>query len=229
MTDFEEGAIILIDKPYGWTSFDVVNKIRYSLRDITGIKKNKIGHAGTLDPLASGLLILLTGKLTKKIETFQGFEKEYTGTFSLGATTPCFDLEKDIDARFPTDHITDLMIREVAVKFTGSFLQTPPVFSAIKINGKRAYQYARKEQDVEIPAKMVTIREFEITRIALPEVDFRICCSKGTYIRSLARDFGLALTSGAHLIALRRTRIGDYIVEDAVAPEDWLSSLRDIA
>ena len=174
MTNFEEGEIILIDKPYRWTSFDVVNKIRYALRSFTGKKKNKIGHAGTLDPLASGLLILLTGKMTKNIETFQEFEKEYTGTFSLGATTPCFDLEKGIDARYATDHITEELIRKTAEKFTGNILQKPPVYSAIKINGKRAYQYARKEQDVEIPAKAVMIRKFEITRIALPEVDFRV-------------------------------------------------------
>jgi tRNA pseudouridine55 synthase len=187
----------------------------------------KIGHAGTLDPLATGLLIVCTGKQTKNIEKYQAQEKEYTGTFYIGATTPCYDLEKEIDAHYPTDHITDDLIRETTKQFTGKIQQTPPLYSAIKIDGKRAYDIARAGQTAEIKSKEIEITIFEITRIALPEVDFRVVCSKGTYIRSLARDFGLALNSGAHLTALCRTRIGDYKLSDAMSIEEFENSLKN--
>lgn len=212
---FEEGEVLLINKPLTWTSFDIINRFRYFLKKQLGIKKIKVGHAGTLDPLADGLLIVCTGKFTKRIEEFQGLEKEYTGTFRLGATTPSYDLEHEIDEVYETAHISDEMIYEAARLFTGDIMQIPPVYSAIKIGGRRAYKFARNDQDPELEARPVNIREFEITRIALPEVDFRVCCSKGTYIRSLARDFGDALESGAHLTALRRTRIGEFRLVDA--------------
>jgi tRNA pseudouridine55 synthase len=213
--DFEKGEILLVNKPIRWTSFDVIGSIRYFFKKELGIKKFKIGHAGTLDPLATGLLILCCGPATKRIEEFKDFDKEYTGTFTIGATTASFDLEKPVDAVYPTDHITEEKIYEAAKSLTGDLLQVPPVFSAIKIKGKRAYDYARKDQEVEIAARPVNIPVFEITRIALPEVDFRIVCSKGTYIRSIARDFGKALESGAHMTALCRTRVGPYNLSDA--------------
>lgn len=218
----DNGQVLLIDKPYRWTSFQVVNKLKYLIKhsQTATDKKIKIGHAGTLDPLATGLLIVCTGKQTKNIELYQKQEKEYTGTFYIGATTPCFDLEKEVDARFPTEHITNELIYSTALKFIGTQLQTPPLFSAIKINGKRAYDIARAGKTAEIKPKEITISTFEITRIALPEVDFRVVCSKGTYIRSLARDLGTALNSGAHLTALRRERIGNYSVKDAVKVEE---------
>ena len=182
-------------------------------------KKFKIGHAGTLDPLATGLLIVCTGKFTKIISEIQGQAKEYTGTFHVGSTTPSYDLETEIDAVFPTGHITAALIQETTTQFLGEIDQKPPVFSAIKKDGKRLYEHARAGEEVEIAARKTTIHEFEITRIALPEIDFRVVCSKGTYIRSLAYDFGLALHSGAHLTALRRTKIGNYDVKDAITPE----------
>jgi tRNA pseudouridine55 synthase len=214
--DYNAGAILVFDKPYTWTSFDLVNSIRYSLKIFTGNKKLKVGHAGTLDPLASGLLLVCTGKKTKEIDQLQGLEKEYTGTFVLGATTPSFDLESAIDQTYPIQHITTELLTGACQKFTGTIQQFPPKFSAIKIDGKRAYEYARENLDVEIKSKEITISAFELTRIALPEVDFRVVCSKGTYIRALARDFGEALGSGAYMSALRRTRIGPYIVENAL-------------
>ena len=217
--DFINGEILLVNKPYGWTSFDVVNKVRYTITKGLGIKKIKIGHAGTLDPLATGLLILCTGKFTKKIEEFIGFDKEYTGTLILGATTPSFDLETEIDRHYPTEHLTEADIRIAAEKFTGTFEQIPPLYSAKKIEGKRAYKFARNDQEVELKPHTVTIPVFEITSVALPEVHFRIVCSKGTYIRSLARDLGLALKTGAHLTALCRTRIGPYYLRDAYEVE----------
>lgn len=221
--DFPAGEVLLIDKPLKWTSFDAVNKIRWMIKQKLKIKL-KVGHAGTLDPLATGLLIICTGKFTKRIDEFQAQEKEYTGTFVLGATTPSFDLEHEIDARFPVDQITDEMIRAATAKFTGDIEQVPPMFSAIKVDGKRAYKLARKGEDSVIPPRQITIREYEITRIERKEntieVDFRISCSKGTYIRSLARDFGLALESGAHLSVLRRTRIGDFKIENAMTVEE---------
>ncbi len=223
--DFLSGQILLIDKSLHWTSFQAVNKLKWLLKSKLGIKKIKIGHAGTLDPLASGLLIVCTGKFTKRIEELQGQAKEYTGTFTLGATTPSYDLETKIDQTFPTSHITTEAVHLAAANMTGEILQKPPIFSALKKEGKRLYEHARAGEEVEIAARPTTIHEFEITRIAMPHVDFRIVCSKGTYIRSMAYDFGLALGSGAHLTALRRTRIGEYTVEDAVTPEVFEAEL----
>jgi len=211
--DFEAGEVLLLDKPLTWTSFDVVRKVKNTLR----IKK--IGHAGTLDPLATGLLILCTGKKTKEIDQIQAQEKEYTGTFRLGQTTPSFDLETAVDAELPFEHLTEAAIREATATFIGLIEQTPPLFSAVKVNGERAYEVARRGGEAEIKSKQVTIREFEITRVALPEVEFRVTCSKGTYIRSLARDFGVALGCGAHLTKLVRTRIGAYQVTEALNME----------
>lgn len=225
--DFRLGEVIFINKPYTWTSFQVVNKMKYIIKPHPSLLLDgkrvqpKIGHAGTLDPLATGLLIVCTGKQTKNIESYQAQEKEYTGTFYIGATTPCFDLEKEVDAHYPTEHITDQLIRDTAKQFIGTIQQTPPLFSAIKIDGKRAYDIARAGKTAEIKPKEITITEFEITRIAMPEVDFRVVCSKGTYIRSLARDFGLALKSGGHLTALCRTRIGEHKLEDAMSLEEF--------
>ena len=215
MFDLENGEILLVNKPFRWTSFDVIGSLRFFFKNELGIKKLKIGHAGTLDPLATGLLILCCGPATKRIEEFKEFDKEYTGTFVVGSTTASFDLEKPINNVFPTDHINDEMIYEAARSLTGEMEQIPPIFSAIKIRGKRAYDYARKDLEVEIVPRKVIIPKFEITRISLPEVDFRITCSKGTYIRSIARDFGSALNSGAHLSSLCRTRIGPYHLKDA--------------
>ncbi len=217
--NFPEGEVLLINKPYQWTSFNAVNSIRYLLKHHTGIKRIKVGHAGTLDPLATGLLIVCTGKFTKKIESFQGLEKEYTGSFTLGKTTPSFDLETEPDKTYPTEHITKKLIREATKEFLGEIEQTPPVYSAIKIDGKRAYQYARKNEEVKIKSKIVTISEFEITKIEMPEIYFRVVCSKGTYIRSLANDFGLKLKSGAHLSSLKRTRIGQFKLEESMEPD----------
>ncbi|HEY0046669.1 MAG TPA: tRNA pseudouridine(55) synthase TruB [Flavobacterium sp.] len=216
--EFLNGQILLIDKPLQWTSFQAVNKMKWALKSQLGLKKIKIGHAGTLDPLASGLLIVCTGKFTKRIEELQGQVKEYTGTFYIGATTPSYDLETEIDFKFSTDHVTEQLVQQATLQFIGEINQKPPVFSAIKKDGVRLYEHARKGEEVEIAFRKVTVHEFEITRIALPEVDFRIVCSKGTYIRSIAFDFGRALDSGAHLISLRRTKIGEYNVADAISP-----------
>ncbi len=231
--DFYTGKVLLINKPYRLTSFAAVKKVKWLIKNephkLQTLNSNpphpkaeiantklKVGHAGTLDPLATGLLIICTGKETKNIEKYQAQEKEYTGTFFIGATTPCFDLEQPIDKTFPTEHITNDMIYALAKKFTGVQEQTPPLFSAIKIGGKRAYDIASAGNTAEIKPKQIEIKQFEITRIALPEIDFKVICSKGTYIRSLARDFGLALNSGAYLTALCRTRIGDYLLADAI-------------
>ena len=213
-----EGDILLVDKPYHLTSFEVVNKVKIALKK-TFPDKIKVGHAGTLDPLATGLLIICTGKKTKQIEQIQALEKEYTGTFFVGATTPCFDKEKEIDFTFPTEHITEALIVETVQKFIGKQMQTPPAYSAVKVEGKRAYDLAREGVvEIKTTPKEIDIKQFEITRIALPEIDFRVVSSKGTYIRSLARDFGLALGSGAYLTSLRRTRTGDYQVNNAIVP-----------
>lgn len=209
----EPARVILIDKPFGWSSFQAVKKVKYEL------KSKKIGHAGTLDPLATGLLIMCTGKMTKSIEEIQAQPKEYTGTFVLGETTPSFDLETETDAHYPTEHITPDLLQETLKQFIGEIEQTPPLFSAVKIDGQRAYEIARKGGSAEIKSKIITIYEFELTRIELPQVDFRVKCGKGTYIRSLARDYGIALNSGAYLTNLRRTKIGDYCVEDATHPK----------
>ncbi len=223
--DYKEGQVILIDKPLEWTSFQAVNKVRWLIKKSFRIKKIKVGHAGTLDPLATGLLIICTGKFTKKIDTFQAQEKEYTGTFTLGATTPSYDLETDIDQTFDISEITSEKIHEATKQFLGEIQQQPPVFSALKKDGKRLYEFARSGEEVEIPFRTVTILEFEITNIELPKIDFRVVCSKGTYIRSLANDFGKALNNGAHLFALRRTKIGDFSVENAVGIEAFEASL----
>jgi tRNA pseudouridine55 synthase len=220
------GKVLLIDKPLTWSSFQAVNKLKYILKRKYDLpKKFKIGHAGTLDPLATGLLIICTGKFTKKITEIQTQIKEYTGTIVLGATTPSYDLETEVDATFPTAHITEAIILETTHKFLGEIDQKPPVFSAIKKDGKRLYEHARAGEEVKIQSRKTTIYEFEITRIQLPEVDFRVQCSKGTYIRSLAYDFGLALQSGGHLSVLRRTKIGDYSVENAILPDDFEQTL----
>ena len=223
MIDIEKGGVILVNKPYQWTSFQAVNKIKVRLKHYFKTKKVKIGHAGTLDPLATGLLIVCVGKFTKKIEEYQAQEKEYTGTFYLGATTPCFDKEKEIDNYYPIDHITQEDIYKAAEAFLGEQEQVPPMFSALKVNGVRAYEFARDNKEIELKSRKITIKEFEITRIDLPEVDFRIVCSKGTYIRSIARDFGYYLNSGAYLTALCRTRIGEYKLCDAQEIEDIIS------
>ncbi len=215
--EYLSGQIILIDKPLHWTSFQAVNKMKYALINKVGLpKKFKIGHAGTLDPLASGLLLVCTGKFTKRISELQGQAKEYTGTFFIGATTPSYDLETEIDQTFETSHIDETLIHETVKQFLGEIDQKPPIFSAIKKEGVRLYEHARAGETVEIASRKTTIYEFEITRIALPEIDFRVVCSKGTYIRSLAFDFGKAINSGSHLTALRRTKIGDYDVNKAL-------------
>jgi len=213
--DYQTGQVLLIDKPLGWTSFQVVNKVRWLIRKGFDIKKIKVGHAGTLDPLASGLLILCTGKFTKKIETYQAQHKEYTGTITLGGTTPSYDLETAIDKRFDLTGLTQEAITKASRQFVGDIMQQPPVFSALKREGKRLYEYARAGEAVEIPKRSVHISCFEIIRIELPELDFRVVCSKGTYIRSLAHDFGKALNNGGHLSALRRTKIGEFDVKKA--------------
>lgn len=216
--DFLEGQLLLIDKPLGWSSFQAVNKLKWAIRKKFQLKKIKIGHAGTLDPLATGLLLICTGKFTKKINALQGQAKEYTGTITLGTTTPSYDLETAVDATFSIAHITHELIQKTTTEFMGDIEQAPPVFSALKKDGKRLYEYAREGKEVAIKKRPVTISEFEITNIDLPNVDFRIVCSKGTYIRSLAHDFGKALRSGSHLSALRRTKIGDYNVNIATDP-----------
>lgn len=216
-----EGEMFLVDKPYRWTSFDVVNYIRNIIRRNLGLKKIKIGHAGTLDPLATGLLIICTGKFTKKIEEFQQLEKEYTGSFILGKTTPSFDLEKEVDKEYDISYINSEMIYDTAASFLGETLQTPPVFSAIKIKGKRAYEYAREDEVVKIDPKKIFISQFEISEIKLPEVFFKINCSKGTYIRAIARDFGEKLQCGAYLSSLCRTRIGNYELKNAYKIEQF--------
>lgn len=215
--EYLEGQVLLIDKPLQWSSFQAVNKLKYLLINKVGLpKKFKIGHAGTLDPLATGLLLICTGKFTKKIQELQGQAKEYIGTFYIGATTPSYDLETEVDATFPTEHIDEALIHQTVQQFLGEIDQKPPIFSAIKKDGKRLYEHARAGEEVEIASRKTTIHEFEITRIALPEIDFRVVCSKGTYIRSLAFDFGKALHSGSHLTVLRRTKIGDYDVKNAI-------------
>ncbi|MDH4403230.1 MAG: tRNA pseudouridine(55) synthase TruB [Flavobacterium sp.] len=215
--DYQNGQILLIDKPLNWSSFQAVNKIKYALINKVGLpKKFKIGHAGTLDPLASGLLLICTGKFTKIISELQGQAKEYTGTFYLGSTTPSYDLETEIDETFSISHVDEDLIQQTVKQFLGEIDQKPPIYSAIKKDGVRLYEHARAGEIIEIESRKTTIHEFEITRIDLPEIDFRVVCSKGTYIRSLAFDFGKALNSGAHLTALRRTKIGDYHVENAV-------------
>lgn len=228
-TDYRTGELLLINKPYTWSSFQAVNKLKHALKKHPSLLVDdklvhlKIGHAGTLDPLATGLLIICTGKKTKEISSFQDLPKEYTGTFFIGATTPCYDKEKEVDAVFPTEHITEQLVREVAKSFVGEQEQVPPMFSAIKVDGKRLYKLARVGEEIELKSRPVTILEFEITSCELPLVNFRIACTKGTYIRSIARDFGLALNSGAYLDALCRTKIGNFSIEDAKTPEEFIT------
>ena len=222
--DFVEGQLLLVNKPYNWTSFYVVGKIRNSFKPL----KLKVGHAGTLDPLATGLLIICTGKMTKQIDTFQAQEKEYTGTMILGETTPSYDMETDADQKFDISHITEEQIKEACKQFIGDIQQYPPAHSAIKIDGERLYEKARRGEDVELRLRNVTISEFEITGIALPEINFRVVCSKGTYIRSLVNDFGKALNNGAYLSKLRRTRSGDYKIEDAWEVMELVTQIREL-
>jgi tRNA pseudouridine55 synthase len=221
--DYQTGQVLLIDKPLGWTSFQVVNKVRWLIRQGFDIKKIKVGHAGTLDPLASGLLILCTGKFTKQIETYQAQHKEYTGTITLGGTTPSYDLETQIDQKFAIAGITQEAINKAREQFVGDIMQQPPIFSALKKEGKRLYEYARAGETVDIPKREVHISAFEITGIDLPDVHFRVACSKGTYIRSLAHDFGKALNNGGHLSALRRTKIGEFDVKNAHTIEEVIA------
>ena len=224
--DYKNGELLLIDKPLEWTSFQVVNKLRWHIRKTFQIKKIKVGHAGTLDPLATGLLIICTGKKTKQIEQYQAQVKTYTGTLVLGSTTPSYDLETEIDATFSTTHITEELIHQTTAQFTGNIEQYPPIFSALKKGGKRLYEFAREGKEVEISARKIVIDFFNITAINGLEVDFEIQCSKGTYIRSLAHDFGKALNSGAHLAALRCTKIGDFSVDNAISVEAFIESLK---
>lgn len=223
--DFLNGQILLIDKPLEWSSFQAVNALKWAIRKKFSLKKIKIGHAGTLDPLATGLLVICTGKFTKKIPELQGQIKEYTGTFALGATTPSFDLETDVDKTYPVDHLSEAMICNTTKQFKGEIEQVPPIFSALKKDGKRLYELAREGKEVELKPRKIEIFEFEITQIMMPEISFRVVCSKGTYIRSLAHDFGKALQSGAYLSSLRRTKIGDFNVINAVTPLDFKQNL----
>lgn len=225
---FRKGEVLLVDKPLNWTSFDVVNKLRWKLSKKYQIKRFKVGHAGTLDPLATGLLIICTGKSTKISQALTSEDKTYTGTFLLGKTTPSYDLETEFDQEFTIDHIDEDLIKEKAVAFLGTQQQTPPIFSAKKVKGKRAYESARKGEKIELKSNEITIHDFEITDVRLPEVDFKIKCSKGTYIRSIANDFGKALDSGASLFALRRTASGDFHLENAKTVEQWIEVIDEM-
>lgn len=225
MMDFKEGEVLYFNKPLGWTSFKVVGHVRYHICRRIGVKKLKVGHAGTLDPLATGVMIICTGKATKRIEEFQYHTKEYIATIQLGATTPSYDLEHEIDATYATEHITRELVEEGLKKFVGEIQQVPPAFSACMVNGKRAYDLARKGEEVELKPKLLVIDEIELLECNLPEIKVRVVCSKGTYIRALARDIGLALDSGAHLTALERTRVGDVRIKDCLNPlnfKEWI-------
>jgi tRNA pseudouridine55 synthase len=224
--DFINGEILLINKPYNWTSFDAVKKVRNLIKQKTGIKNIKVGHAGTLDPLASGLLIICTGKFTKRIDEFQGQEKEYTGTFFIGATTPSYDEESEVNQNFKTGHITEILLRETAKMYIGEQYQIPPTFSAVNVNGIRAYHKARNKEKFELPPKKINIPEFEIINPDLPEVTFRVVCTKGTYIRALARDYGKDLHSGAYLTSLCRTRIGQFLLSNAMTLDEFEEMLK---
>ena len=223
--DFQNGQVLLIDKPLNWTSFQVVNKLRWKIRKTFNLKKIKVGHAGTLDPLADGLLIICTGKMTKKIDQFQKLNKIYTGKFFLGATTPSYDLETEINSKKSIDHITEKLILKTTEDFKGKTIQTPPIYSAIKHKGKKLYEFARKGETVKIKEREIFISEFLITKKQLPELDFLVNCSKGTYIRSLANDFGKKLECGAYLSKLTRTAIGDHLLENAISIEDFDKTL----
>jgi len=223
--NFPDGEILLIDKPLGWTSFDVVNKIRSTIKQTLNIKKIKVGHAGTLDPLATGLLIICTGKFTKKIDTFQGLDKIYIGSMFVGATTPSFDKETEVNKTFDTSTISKQQLTETAISFTGKIEQTPPIYSAVKVDGKRAFEYARKDDEVKLKSRQVTIHQFDLLNLDLPEIDFLVNCSKGTYIRSLVNDFGYKLNNGAYMSSLRRTAIGEYSVNDAYTVDEITSAI----
>ncbi|GET27027.1 tRNA pseudouridine(55) synthase TruB [Prolixibacter sp. NT017] len=227
--DFKGGEILVFDKPLEWTSFDLVQKVRNNLCRKMRIKKLKVGHAGTLDPMATGIMVLCTGKATKKIEELQAGEKEYIATLKLGATTPSFDLETKEDATYDTGHITEELFRETVQKFIGTIEQVPPEYSAVKVEGQRAYDLARKGKSVELKPKILVVKEIEVLQFAESEAKLRIVCGKGTYIRALARDIGQALNSGAYLIGLQRTRVGDFTLENAQQIEEFLESLKDIA
>ena len=227
MMDFKTGEVLFFDKPLGWTSFKVVGHARYHICKRLGVKKLKVGHAGTLDPLATGVMIVCTGKATKRIEEFQYHTKEYVADIRLGATTPSYDLEHEIDATYPTEHITRELVEATLQQFVGEIQQVPPAFSACMVNGTRAYDLARKGEEVELKPKLLVIDEIELLECQLPDIRVRVVCSKGTYIRALARDIGEALQSGAHLTALRRTRVGDVRVEDCMNPldfKDWIAA-----
>ena len=226
--DFKNGQVLLIDKPLEWTSFQVVNKLRWAIRKAFSIKKIKVGHAGTLDPLADGLLIICTGKMTKKIDQFQNLDKIYTGKFFLGATTPSYDLETEVNSVKPINNISEKLISKALESFNGKITQTPPIFSAIKHKGKKLYEYARKGETVKIKEREVLIYEFIITKYQLPELSFLVKCSKGTYIRSLANDFGEKLECGAYLSKLTRTAIGNHLLEDSISIEDFEKTLGQI-
>ena len=225
--NFQEGLTILVDKPLGWTSFDVVNKIRWNLKQVLKVKNIKVGHAGTLDPLASGLLIICIGKHTKRIDELMGGTKIYTGTILLGKTTPSYDLETAFNEEFPIEHITSELLEDARQKFIGTIQQVPPIFSAKQIDGKRAYDLARAGKEVELKANIVEITDFSINTDRFPEIDFSVSCSKGTYIRSIANDFGKAVGSGGTLIALRRTASGDLSIEEARSVDDWIRTIRN--
>jgi tRNA pseudouridine55 synthase len=225
--DVREGEVFFVDKPLHWTSFNVVDRLRWKIKKTAKIKKIKVGHAGTLDPEATGVLIICTGKATKQIDNYQAQTKEYIAELKLGETTPSFDLELPVDAVYPTEHISRELIDDVLVSFVGEIDQVPPVFSAVKVDGKRAYQYARNGEDVELKSKKLVIDELEVLNFSMPLLTLRIVCSKGTYIRALARDIGLALGSGAHLTALRRTRIGEVKIEDCWKLDDLLLHLEN--
>lgn len=223
MLDIQDGLTILVDKPYKWTSFDVVNKIRWNLKRSLGLKNVKVGHAGTLDPLATGLLVLCLGKHTKLIEGLTNDTKTYTGTFLIGKTTPSFDLETEYNQTFETAHIDAALLEKVRASFMGVQLQTPPIYSAKQVDGKRAYDFARAGKEVELKQSQIEITDFQIDASRFPEIDFKISCSKGTYIRSIASDFGQRLDSGATLIALRRTQSGQFAIENSKSVEDWIA------
>lgn len=224
--DFQAGEVLLVNKPLHWTSFDVVNKLRYEMKQKLGIKKIKVGHAGTLDPLADGLLIICTGKKTKEIESFMGLEKKYSGTITLGSTTPSYDLETEIDQEFPLDDLSENAIISEVENMVGSYAQYPPIFSAKKIKGKKAYDLARAGKEVKLEPKLVTIHSFDIPQIDLPQVHFEITCSKGTYIRSIAHDLGKRLNNGGHLSALRRESIGTYDLKNANSVTEWIEIIQ---
>ncbi len=225
--DFVQGEVLLIDKPLDWTSFDVVNHIRHFIRRLYKLKKIKVGHAGTLDPLATGLLILCTGKMTRRIDEFQGLDKVYVGSMTLGATTPSFDMETQPDRFFPTGHLRFEDMKETAEGFTGEIEQFPPQYSAVKVKGKRAFEYARKDEEVKLKARKVRIHRFELLNYAPPQLDFYVECSKGAYIRSLVNDFGKALGNGAFLSGLRRTKIGGFSVNDAFTIEGFKQKVEE--